>query len=299
MRLPDFLVIGAKKAGTTSLYAWCAAHPEIYMSPIKETRFFSYEPGNPKHEREAAVSFPVRTLETYSRLFEGATDEKALGEASPGYLDSPTAPARIRETLPRVRLVVSLRHPVERAYSQYLMNRRGGREAVTSELADAFGPERPWVRASFYHDNLRRYFELFGSERVHVLLFDDLVASPRTVTRSLFEWLGVDPALAPAAVPHRNPGGVPRLRLLNELYRRYKYSPVLHRTARTVLPARLRALGSALRRRNLAPSPPLPAEVRARLLHHYRDDVLRLEELIGRDLSAWRDEDREAPRQPV
>ena len=111
MTLPNFLIIGAPKAGTTSLYSYFREHPAIFMPELKEPRFFGYEGQGDR------IRFPVRTLEEYTALFDGVTTETAIGEATPHYLVYPVAAQRIRDLIPGVRLIASLRDPVDRAYS--------------------------------------------------------------------------------------------------------------------------------------------------------------------------------------
>src|SRR4051794_34967159 len=119
--LPNFLIIGAAKAGTTSLYHYLRQHPDVYMSTIKEPNYFCFEEQLPEYA-------PVRTLAEYESLFDGASSQPAVGEASTQYLNSAAAPRRIANILPNVRLIVSLRNPADRAYSSYLGRVWGGRE---------------------------------------------------------------------------------------------------------------------------------------------------------------------------
>src|SRR5512142_2021892 len=102
MTLPNFLIIGASRSGTTSLFEYLRQHPEIYMSPVKEPMYY-WEEGRGQYD------YGVSTREAYERLFDGVTNERAIGEASPQYLRSPTAPARIAADLPDVRLIATLR----------------------------------------------------------------------------------------------------------------------------------------------------------------------------------------------
>ncbi|HYF40037.1 MAG TPA: sulfotransferase, partial [Gemmatimonadales bacterium] len=125
--LPNFIVIGAAKAGTTALYWYLAEHPQIFMSPVKETNYFAYEVdasgqlvyGDPEDHQ-----FPIRTRAEYEALFAEAGPASAVGEASPIYLECPQAAGRIQSAIPGALLVCCLRHPVDRAYSDYLMHLR-------------------------------------------------------------------------------------------------------------------------------------------------------------------------------
>ena len=128
--LPSFLIIGAAKAGTTSLWDFLKAHPQVYMPDIKETNFFALEgtradfkgPG----DDECLNRLAVTDLESYERLFEGVTDQVAIGEASPLYLYHPEAPRRIKALIPHTRIVAILRNPTDRAFSSFMHLVRDG-----------------------------------------------------------------------------------------------------------------------------------------------------------------------------
>ena len=120
--LPDFLVIGAFKAGTTSLHHYLDKHPRIFMTRLKEPNFFAHTKSDPNHDNRNI--FPVTDLAQYERLFADARADQLKGEASPGYLPSKQAPRKIKEQIPDIRLLATLRDPVDRAYSHYLMELR-------------------------------------------------------------------------------------------------------------------------------------------------------------------------------
>jgi hypothetical protein len=167
--LPNFIVIGAAKAGTTSLHWYLAEHPQVFVTPAKDPSFFAYGVdaegrllwGEPEFHR-----FPVRTVDEYERLFAGAGDAPAVGEVSTMYLECPQSAARICKLLPAARIICSIRHPVDRAYSDYVMYlRHRGRRfdpardlTATSEWAR---PDSRWMRIGRYHEQLSRYFDAF------------------------------------------------------------------------------------------------------------------------------------------
>ena len=179
--LPNFIVIGAAKAGTTALYWYLEEHPDVFMSPVKETNYFAYgvdEGGNLLYGDPDVHRFPVKTLEEYEQLFNRAGGARAVGEASPLYLECPQAAARIRNRLPDVRLICSIRHPVDRAYSDYLMYlRRRGRvfdpDRQLTRAAEWARPDSRWMQVSRYYQQLARYFAAFPRDQIHVMLFDD------------------------------------------------------------------------------------------------------------------------------
>lgn len=272
--LPNFLAIGAPRAGSTSLYHYLREHPDVYMSPIKETNYFWYE--GQQEDRPA-----IRTRAEYERLFDGVKNERAIGEASPQYLGSRTAPERIARELPDVRLIVSLRNPADRAWSAWQKRVSNGRETRPPHQVLRPG-SYAWDR-SLYCESLSRYLARFGRERIAIILFDDLVKDAPGTMRSLFAFLGVDPDVAVATRVRHNEGRMPRSQLLNRL--------ILGSMgwARNILPHALRNKGLAGRLRlwNLRPPDPMPAKMRRELLASFESDIRATSALIGRDLTHW------------
>jgi hypothetical protein len=289
--LPNFIVIGAAKAGTTALYWYLAEHPAVFMSPVKETNFFAYnldDAGRLVYGDPDVHRFPVKTLEHYERLFAEAEAVTAIGEASPLYLESPQAAARIRALLPDTRIICSLRHPVDRAYSDYLMylRRRGRRFDPDRELTPSAVWARPdsrWMQVSRYHGQLVRYFEAFPRDRLHVLLFDDIRQSALDATQTVYRFLGIDPTFVPdLGTPHAA-GGVPASRLLEGFLAKSALIPAL----RPWVPAGAANWVRRLRARSLRKAPALPPMLRTELTGHFRDDIGKTSELIGRSLEHW------------
>jgi hypothetical protein len=274
MTLPDFLIIGAAKAGTTSLYEHFRAHPQIFMPRLKEARFFTYD------GRGSRVKFPVQTPEEYAALFEAAGDARAVGEATPHYLTHPAAAGRIHALLPGARLVASLRNPVDRSYSIYQMNQRNQAANEGVPFAAAMRTD-PHLQDS-YSAHLARFFALFPRAQMRIILLEDLEARPRATLSGLFEFLGVDPGFTPDLAKVANPGGTPRIKALHDILANKK----LIAATRGVLPERLVAPLKALRSRNLRKTG-LPAADRAAATAFFREDILRTQDLIGRDLSHW------------
>ena len=277
MRLPTFLVIGAAKGGTTSLHFYLRQHPDIFLTPVKETNYYWAE------GRNSGRRIP-NTFDEYARLFAGATSEQAVGEISPRYLNSPTAAARIERDLPDVRLVVSLRNPADRAYSDYLGRVRIGRESRNIDLA--VRPGERIYEDGFYYPRLERYFERFSPERIHVLLYDDFASDSRAALGPLFDFIGVDRDVRIDTSTRHNPAEMPRSMLANRIL--WKAIAL----AQAAIPSRWRGSGRVekLLRRTYRKAPKCPRELRRRLRDAYRDDVMATARLIGRDLSRWLEE---------
>lgn len=284
--LPTFIVIGAPRAGTTTLYEHLKEHPEVGMSALKETNYFAYEPGK-TDPPEVPGWFPVRTLEAYADQFAHAAGCKAVGEASPIYLSTPGTAARIRALLPRVRLVAVLRNPVERAYSGYitwlhLTNRRLDPRSDLTLDADWIQPDSPWVRSGFYADHLREYRKHFPPEQIKIYLFRDLTASPETVLRDLHAYLGIASRPLEELARH-NRGGQPRISLVNAVLR----NRGLRRRLGPWTPAWLQRAGRRIVAANREPVPALPRAVEQSLRETYRGSIHDLETMLDRDLKAW------------
>ncbi|MDY7109710.1 MAG: sulfotransferase [Planctomycetota bacterium] len=209
MRLPDFLIVGAARCGTTWLYECLRRHPQVYLPPEKrpEPHFFLK---NAEYERG---------LRYYSdRYFVGVGRDRIAGEASTSYLYHPSVAPRIAEHLPGVRLIAILRNPVDRAFSNYIVSSRNGFEPLGFSEAIRVEPERlahpqstfereicpfAYIDRGRYSAQLARYLELFPGDRLHVALFDDLVAAPGETLRAAQAFLDVDPNVVPEELPPR------------------------------------------------------------------------------------------------
>jgi hypothetical protein len=289
--LPNFIVIGAAKAGTTALYWYLAEHPAVFMSGVKETNFFAYGvdgQGRLIYGDPDVHKFPVKTLAEYEALFADPGGAQAVGEASPIYLECPQAPGRIRALLPDVRLVCCLRHPVERAYADYLMYlwRRGRRFEPARDLTpDAVWarPDSRWMDVSRYHAQLARYYEIFPRDRIHVFLFDDLKRSTVDAVQGVYRFLAIDSAFVPDLETAHNVGGVPASRALESF--------LTNRSLRAVvepwIPKRAADWVRRIRTTNMRKAPPLPLELRKELTSRLHEDILSTSRLIERSLDHW------------
>lgn len=298
MTLPHFFIIGAMKAGSTTLHECLRRHPGIFMCPNKEPQYFS---------RDHVFA---KGLAWYESLFEGAVEGQIVGESSTCYSRSPVYPEtvdRIAEHVPAARFVYVLRHPVERFHSHYghRVREMVFREEGSVPSLDRFieEDEEAFV-AGLYDEQIRRYEQRFASDRIRVVLFEDLKSSPREALEALQVFIGVDP------IDLTENGRLPRRNKRIETSRRGAARRMLYRTRRgavasalrTVLPTSLRRHGSEVYFRTLLGSPisarqsrrienlvePLTEERRAVLVDRYRASVDRLEERLGRSLSDWK-----------
>jgi len=308
-RWPNFFVIGAGKSGTTSLYYYLQQHPQIFMSPQKEPKFFALAareitfrgPGDQRVIKESTA-----TEAAYLALFREAGNEPILGEASTIYLSASGTAECMARYVPRARLVAILRHPADRAFSAYLHLRRDGYERLESfqEALDA-EPER--IRAGYYdHWHLRSrgyygkylksYYECFPRENIRVFLFEDLVTDPRGLLASIFRFLQIDDSFEPDISAWHNQSGIPRNQTMQNFLT--KQHPLKEWLKRLIPEQFGHKLISGLQPR-LVSRPKLSPEIRARLIDDFRDDILLLQDLIQRDLSAWLEPDDLPAEQPL
>jgi len=281
-RLPDFLIIGAAKSGTTSLHRYLERHPQLFMSTPKEPEFFSID------------SVFARGEAWYRDLFRDARDDQVCGEASTSYTRWPQVPdanGRIAHMLPGVKLVYLMRHPVDRSYSQYAHDMR---RQVAMTFEQALEQNSMYVDSSLYMKQIRRYLEHYDREAMLFLFSSDLRKNPDGLLRQVQDFLGVPQVSLTQAGPiEANPGG-------SEYYIRslttepLKKLPVLSWLARTLPPGprgrlyaaiRVSPLGRWLDRRYQLP--PLTGETRRRLIELFKEPNRELAEFVGRDLSEW------------
>jgi hypothetical protein len=300
--LPNFFIIGAAKSGTTALYSYLRQHPQVFLSPLKEPRFFAHKDNPPLWRGpgdEAYIAATVTSFAAYLSLFHEADGAHAIGEASTQYLYLPAARANIRRYVPQARLVAILRDPAEVAFAAYLHKRREGNEPIRdfrgalaaepARIRDNWSPIWHYKQRGYYHQHLAAYYSEFDPAQLRIYLHEDLKRDARSLVRDLFGFLGVDEQFVPDLAARPNRSGIPRSRALQRFLTRPNRT---RETLGRILPdvAYRRAL-KALSHWNLS-RPKLPAELRALLIEEYREDILRLEELIGRDLSSWLQVDR-------
>jgi hypothetical protein len=280
MVLPNMILGGAQKSGTTTLHHLLAGHPEIFFpADLQEIHFFDLD-----------ENFR-RGLDWYACHFEGWRGEPVIGQKSPLYLYDERVPRRIADALgDRVRLLFVLRHPADRAYSHYWHEIRHGFESLPFEAALAAEPERLrkgyWWRRHYsyldrgrYATQLERFRACVAPERILVVLYEELRRDPEGVARRCAEFLGVAPdggRAHPPGASHRNPALLPRSAALQRLTGRLR-RPGLDWIARGIDRVNL------VSRRY----PPLAADTRRRIIDLLADEIERLGPLAGADVSHW------------
>lgn len=300
VRAPGFFIVGAPKCGTTALYAWLKQHPDVFLPEGKEPHFF----GKDLTWRHRDTLTPEAALERYLELFRDAGPARAVGEASTMYLYSREAADEIFQFNPEARIVVMLRNPVDQMYSFHSERLYGQNEdivdfveALKAEDERKHGERIPalarLVEGCFYRDVARysnqveRYLDVFGADRVHVIVHDDMRKDPEGVFRGVARFLEIDESFVPEFV-EVNGNKVPRFPALQRLLRNRNsgWRTALRRALPPGLRKRIfRSVGRAntldVTRRKMDPA------LRGELQHEFEFDVRRLSALIGRDLSHW------------
>lgn len=309
---PDFLVVGVVKGGTTALYNLLDRHPGIHLPPIKETNFFSRADMRPSDfSREYALDAKldvgryisngmkevvhlahVEDPRQYAALYSRARPGQVLGEVCPSYAISPSAAAAIHAARPDARILFMLRDPVQRAWSQYIMNLREGKTMERDFLKEVeqdqrreskgWGVNHQYLALGMYAEQVERYLDVFPRDQVHVLLHEQFKEDPRKTMRQVFEITGVDPMEDLDASGKYNEAAVPRNAVLNRLLVRSGAISAV----KGMVPRRLRG-GFKELLYSRANMPTLPAGQASALWEQYAADVDRLSGLIGMDLRQW------------
>lgn len=295
MVMPNFLIIGSAKGGTTSLYYYLNQHPQVYMSSVKEPRFFALEGEelNYQNPDKGINETSITDLDSYRLLFSRVNDEIAIGEASPLYLYSQKAAERIKHYIPDAKLIVILRDPAERAYSCYMHLVREGFETLS--FADSLKEEANRIRnnwahlwhyrqAGYYYVQLKNYYDMFNHNQIRVYLYEDLDQDSTAVIQDVYSFLNVDDTFVPD-LTRMNVSGKPKIQVLQTLLG--TGNPV-RSVLKNILPETFRkGVAQQIRSWNLERKHSMPLDDRRQLVSAYRDDILKLQDLLQRDLSAW------------
>ena len=301
MTLPNFIVVGAAKAGTTSVYHYLKAHPQVFMCPMKETNFFQNELPDfshiPRAEQKKKAHFRIQTIEEYEKLFEGVRDEIAIGENSPIYLRSEAVAENIKRHVPQAKIVILLRNPIQRAYSNYTHQvKTGGEtrsfmEVIEDDLKklEKFGVRKAGgyaLQRGFYSWQVAMYFELFGREQVKTLLFDDLQRDANGFMKELYAFLGVSTAFDAVTSIQHNVSGTPKNKALDALLAGNAITKGIKKTLPKIETSKAYVKAMGVKNRNLEKAG-MSQEERKLLRELYAEDMTKLAEMIDQDVSGW------------
>ncbi len=294
---PNFFLVGAAKAGTTSAYAYLSQHPQIFFPRIKEPHFFTQVKTTQAQRRFVEV---ITDRAEYLRLFTGAHGFSVVGDASPSYLWHPEVPERIRARVPHAKVAIILRDPVERAHSHYLMDYREGIQDLSfydALVRDMNRREKGWGISSLYFElgqyaqQVKRYLTTFHPRQIRVFFFEDFRRDVKGALRKFLQFLDLDTALLDRIDMSRSHNSYAEPR--NDLMRRLAGAKIPRILGQTVVPRRA---GQFIFERfflRRASKPPIDPRARDLLRTLYEPDVAALEKTLGYPLPqlrcSWRD----------
>lgn len=315
--LPNFLVVGANKGGTTSLFHYLKQHPEVYLSPLKEPHYFSKDIDPSKFSKAFAhnklkdiatyVNGPltsdyhagfVQEWDHYCKLFKHAGNAKAIGELSTSYLFSTVAAREIRETLGDIKIIICLRNPIERAYSHYRMNLWTGNskapnfmQALREDQAHepkVWGNAHLYIEIGMYYEQVRRYYDHFSAGNIKVIFSSDLRKDTLKVVQELYAFLGVDAKFEPDISERFNEVFTPKFKGLTWFLNKSGIRPLMKR----ITGGGFKKAVVKLMFKGKDEKGEITAEERAYLIDIYREDIQKLSLLLHRDLNSWLEPER-------
>lgn len=299
MTFPNFLIIGAAKSGTSALYHYLRQHPDIFMSPRKETHFFAFYNKDPNTAGPGdTIPNAITNLDDYKSLFSKANHEQAIGEASPTYIYYPHAGDNIKNFTPDIKMIVILRNPVDRAYSAFMHLVRDGRETETDfrtalsleeeRMRNNWGPIWHYKHGGLYYQQLSYYFSIFTRNQFLVLLHDEFKTDPYITLTKIYRFLEVDENWVADISIKPNVSGNPRNMLLHKTLDKLllKPNPIKY-SSQILIPEHIRLkVTTKVRNLNLVKNP-MSLDVRIELTDSFSQEIENLGVLLQRDLSFW------------
>ncbi len=282
-RWPNFFIVGAPKSGTSSLYEYLKSIPGIYMSTEKEPNYFS------------AVSVAKNNLlkpmdkKRYLGLFKNVKNEKIIGEASPNYLADPEAAKLIHQVSPNAKILISLRNPIERVFSNYLMYKGVGRvsgsfrEIIENEFKNEFdyGDVRLKLHTGKYYADVKRYLETFGNNNVKIIIFEEFFEAPKNSFNEILKFLHLSYLLDDFENIQHNPHSSINGKFLQTIW---SNKNVQNLVKSGIIPMSTRKFLRNKLFLKKQTKPKLPEDARKILEKFYYDDVQKLKNLLGREL---------------
>lgn len=276
MTVPNFVICGAQRSGTTSLYHYLAQHPDIFMTPRKETHYFS---------RNYA-----RGLAWYEKHFVDSGSCAVVGEASPSYMDGQDVPERMAEVIPGAKLCFLLRNPIDRAYSAYWFGISFGQDPEQS-FSDAIHTQAGYdwyVNKGFYHTHIKRFLEHFERDQMHFILSEELKLDPLAQVTACFRFLGVDVDFVPDTSQRFNPSQVASTKSTVFLRRKWRQTKRFLLKTRWFSPAlrrKIAGLGAAMSGQvSSSQKPPMLPQDCTFLTEIYQEHNSALAEFLDCDL---------------
>ncbi|MBE9042807.1 sulfotransferase domain-containing protein [Pleurocapsales cyanobacterium LEGE 10410] len=292
LKTPDFIIIGAAKSGTTSLYEYLCRHPQIFMCTPKEPDFFSIDANYAKG------------MDWYCSLFDEASPTQTCGEASTTYSrwhQHPQTAERIYQALGQIKLIYIMRHPVDRAYSFYIHRFKGSLHkpelAVSNTFEETINQQSEFIESSYYLQQIEQYLQFFPQESLLFLLMEDLIDRPAETLNKIMTFISVDnqvDLIEQEKIVANQAGDYPEWYVKKQLLTPLKAIPGVN-TLTSLLPEKMKnnvyqiikkAKYKEWKNSQFTPPPMLP-ETRTMLLEHFREPNLKLARFLDRDLSHW------------
>lgn len=314
-RIPNLFLVGAPKSGTTAIYEFLNAHPEVYMSPIKEPHYFSKDIKeenftenykirhklnfqkylNHKNLKQMHIAYLSKeSLEDYLQLFKNHKNEKFIGEASTGYLYSKNAAEQIYNFNPNAKIIMCLRNPIERAFSHWKMDYRSGRSTSSTFIRDMDidfaikddswgGESQTLVQIGLYAEQVKRYFQLFDNNNIKYFIYDDLKNNPKETMNELFNFLEIKSDIYIDLSKKHNASIVPRNILIRYIFNFFRSNFHL----RDNIPVFLRKAMKKLFFVSNSKDKLLKSDYKY-LAHYFANDIKNLENFLNIDLAKWK-----------
>ena len=301
-KLPTFLLAGGSKCGTTSLYHYLMQHPEIFLPSNKEPRFFlshiysNLSTDDPR--RDAILSTTVFSFDDYLKLYEGAENFRAVGEASATYFFRyDVAIPKITEYLNDPSILIFLRNPVDRAFSAYCHLVRDGCEKLSFEKCLALEESREkdfWSSLNlykangFYFQQVKNYIDSFS--KVKVIIYDDFLKHQKDIMSDIYLFLGVDSSFIPNTQTKYNVSLIPKSKFIDTFFKKKSFLKSCLRPFANVFISdhTKKNLIDNIKSKNLS-KPSINPKTREQLKMIFREDILKLQDLLDKNLSAWLD----------
>lgn len=286
----DFFVVGAARCGTTSLYNYLNQHPQIYLPNIKELNYFSnveskdYSVYKKPNKNEHYHTKIIKSYDIYKGLFESANDNQVKGDISPSYFWDIQTAQRIFEHNPNAKIIISLRNPVYRAFSHYVMNFGIGHEkhnsfdkALKAKRKPIWGGGNLYLELSSYYDPVISYYKLFKKENIHLLIFEDWTENKDNTLFEIFDFLDVnDQFMVNHSVKHNEKVAYKNIKTLNLLRTRFIKS-FLELFVSTRTKDHLK--GKLFNKNDF--NIKLDPDLKIKLKEYFKNDVQQLQEFLG------------------